>query len=79
MNYTQNERIEQVTDTTLVIGVDIGSITHYDRAFDNRGRELTKRVFIFNDDIEGFTYFYQRADAIKTENDKDCFRSIIYC
>ena len=34
MNYTQNERIEQVTDTTLVIGVDIGSRTHYARAFD---------------------------------------------
>ena len=24
MNYTQNEKIEQVTDTTLVIGVDVG-------------------------------------------------------
>lgn len=71
MNYTQNERIEQVTDTTLVIGVDIGSRTHYARAFDNRGRELTKRVFIFNNDIEGFNSFYQWADAIKTENDKD--------
>ena len=29
MNYTQNEKIEQVTDNTLVIGVDIGSQTHY--------------------------------------------------
>ena len=29
MNYTQNEKIEQVTDTTLVVGVDIGSQTHY--------------------------------------------------
>lgn len=47
MNYTQNEKIEQVTDTTLVVGVDIGSQTHYARAFDNRGRERTKRVFHF--------------------------------
>ena len=47
MNYTQNEKIEQVTDTTMVVGVDIGSQTHYARAFDNRGRELTKRVFYF--------------------------------
>lgn len=47
MNYTQNEKIEQVTDTTMVVGVDIGSQTHYARAFDNRGRELTKRVFHF--------------------------------
>ena len=25
MNYTQNEKIEQVTDSTMVVGVDIGS------------------------------------------------------
>lgn len=47
MNYAQNEKIEQVTDTTMVVGVDIGSQTHYARAFDNGGRELTKRVFHF--------------------------------
>ena len=38
MNYTQNEKIEQVTDSTIVVGVDIGSQIHYARAFDNRGR-----------------------------------------
>ena len=36
-----------VYDTTMVVGVDIGSQIHYARAFDNRGRELTKRVFLF--------------------------------
>ena len=40
MNYTHNEKIEQISDTTLVIGIDIGSQTHYARAFDNRAREL---------------------------------------
>ena len=45
MNYTQNEKIEQVTDSTMVVGVDIGSQIHYARAFDNRGRELTKTYF----------------------------------
>ena len=70
MNYTQNEKIEQVTDTTLVIGIDIGSQTHYARAFDNRGRELTKRVFSFGNDIEGFNTFHQWSEKLKTENDK---------
>ena len=51
MNYTQNEKIEQVTDSTIVVGVDIGSRIHYARAFDNRGRELTKRVFSFHNDL----------------------------
>ena len=54
MNYTQNEKIEQVTDSTMVVGVDIGSQIHYARAFDNRGRELTKRIFSFHNDLEGF-------------------------
>ena len=40
MNYTQNEKIEQVTESTLVLGVDIGSSEHYVRAFDYRGREF---------------------------------------
>lgn len=70
MNYTQNEKIEQVTDTTLVVGIDIGSQTHYARAFDNRGRELTKRVFTFQNDIEGFNSFNAWAEKLKTENNK---------
>lgn len=44
MNYTQNQKIEQVTESTLVFGVDIGSSEHYVRAFDYRGRELTKAL-----------------------------------
>lgn len=70
MNYTQNEKIEQVTDTTLVIGVDIGSQMHYARAFDNRARELTKKVFSFSNDIEGFNSFNQWAEGLKKENSK---------
>ena len=71
MNYTQNERIEQVSNDTLVIGIDIGSQMHYARAFDNRGKELTKRVFSFKNDIEGFNSFDQWAEKIKTDNGKN--------
>ncbi len=70
MNYTQNDRIEQVTDNTLVIGVDIGSQTNYARAFDNRGRELTKRVFSFENDIERFNTFNRWAEKLKTDHNK---------
>ena len=45
MNYTQNRKIAQVTETTLVVGVDIGSQWHYARAFDWRGIEITKKHF----------------------------------
>ncbi len=70
MNYTQNEKIEQVSDATLVIGVDIGSQLHYARAFDNRGKELTKKVFSFGNDIEGFNSFDQWTESLKTANNK---------
>lgn len=70
MNYTQNAKIEQVTETTLVIGIDIGSQTHYARAFDNRGLELTRKVFSFANDLEGFNSFNQWAERIKTETAK---------
>ncbi len=70
MDYTQNDKIEQVTDTTLVVGVDIGSQTHYARAFDNRGRELCRKVFTFHNDLEGFNSFYDWAEKLKAENEK---------
>lgn len=70
MNYIQNEKIEQVTDTTMVVGVDIGSQIHFARAFDNRERELTKRVFSFQNDIEEFNSFHLWTEKLKNENKK---------
>ncbi len=42
MNYNQNIRIAQVTESTLIVGVDIESTTHFARAFSWRGTELGK-------------------------------------
>jgi len=56
MKYTQNEKIMQITENTLIIGVDIASDVHYARAFDYRGIELDK-VIKFNNDIQGFKVF----------------------
>ena len=57
MNYTQNRKIAQVTETTLVVGVDIGSQWYYARAFDWRGIEITKKAFRFSNDLDGYTAF----------------------
>ena len=46
MNCNQNFKISQVTEGTLVLGIDVGSNTHYARAFDWRGLELSK-VFMY--------------------------------
>lgn len=56
MNYKQNEKINQVKESTLVVGIDIGSTTQYARAFDWRGIELGK-VFTFSNNREGFESF----------------------
>jgi transposase len=73
MNYKQNEKINQVKESTLVVGIDIGSTTQYARAFDWRGIELGK-VFAFSNSREGFESFkawmqhlqdkYKKSDAI---------------
>ncbi len=73
MNYKQNEKINQVKESTLVVGIDIGSTTQYARAFDWRGIELGK-VFPFSNSREGFESFkawmqhlqdkYKKLDAI---------------
>ena len=64
MNYTQNKKIEQVSESTIAVGVDIGSELNFARAFDWRGVELTKKVFKFGNDIEGFSAFYEWMDDV---------------
>ena len=70
MKYTQNKKIEQVTDKTMVVGIDIGSQPQYTRAFDNCGRELKKRVFLFKNDPEGFNSFYLWTETLRRDNGK---------
>ena len=57
MNYTQNSKIAQVTEKTLVVSVDIGSETNFARAFNWRGQELSKKVFHFSNSLDGFQGF----------------------
>ena len=47
MNYnTQNKKIASITEKTLIVGIDVGSTTHYARAFDWRNQcELVQDIF----------------------------------
>lgn len=71
MYYTQNDKIEQVTERTLVIGVDIGSKEHYARAFNWRGIELRKRVFSFCNNQEGFESFTEWKEELSSSSGMD--------
>lgn len=69
MNLTQNDRLKQVTSDTLIVGVDVGSKTHFCRAFDWRGFELSRRVFKFSKTGMGFLTFLRWTEELmnKTE------------
>lgn len=69
MNYNQNIRIAQVTESTLIVGVDIGSTTHFARAFNWRGIELGK-VFKFSNTREGFVSFKEWIELLQGRNEK---------
>lgn len=54
---TQNNKIATINEKTLVVGIDIGSQTHYARAFDYRKFEYSKKAFKFSNTEEGFKEF----------------------
>ncbi len=64
MNLTQNDRLKQVTSDTLIVGVDVGSQTHFSRAFDWRGFEFSHRVFKFSNTGMGFLTFLRWTEEL---------------
>ena len=68
---TQNAKIKSITEKTLIIGIDIGSETHYARAFDWRNYEYSKKPFAFNNDEEGFETFRSWMNEIAEKHGKD--------
>ncbi|CVK21931.1 MULTISPECIES: IS110 family transposase [Sporomusa] len=70
MKCNQNQRILQVSEAVLIVGIDVASEIHYARAFDNRGLEQAK-VFHFTNDLEGFKAFTKWAEAIRLKAGKE--------
>ena len=55
----------------LILGCDVGSETHYVRAIDTRGRELSKSAFSFSNTLEGFQSARDWATRIAAANGKN--------
>ena len=68
---TQNKKFEAITPNTLVLGIDVGSETHYARAFDYRGVEYSKKPFKFSNNEAGFVTFKAWILEIKEQHGKD--------
>lgn len=65
MNYnTQNAKIASITEKTLIIGIDVGSETHYARAFSWRNYEYSKKPFAFSNNETGFAAFKEWMNDI---------------
>ena len=69
MNSNTNQKINQVTENTLVIGIDIAKKKHYACAIDERGRVLQKS-FPFSQSREGFDAFYEKILALRATHEK---------
>lgn len=69
MKNNRNERINQVHENTLVIGIDIAKEKHYACAVDSRGRELAK-VWNFTQSREGFLYLNHTIQNLMEQHDK---------
>lgn len=68
--FDKNEKFSFISDDMLILGCDVGSETHYLRAIDTRGRELSKSAFPFSNDSEGFQSAKEWAVRIAAEHDK---------
>lgn len=66
----QNQRIQRISDSTLVIGVDIAKFNHVARAFNYRGMEVGKRCLFYNDE-SGLLHLLEWIITIQKEHGFD--------
>lgn len=69
MNDNINHKINQITEQTLVVGIDIAKRRHYACVVDDRGRVL-KKAFPINQSREGFIAFYQHLLNLQMKYEK---------
>lgn len=68
--FDKNGKISFISDEMLIVGCDIGSETHFVRAIDTRGRELSREAFSFSNSREGFESAKRWMLELAAKNDK---------
>ena len=68
--FDKNDKLSFVSEDMLILGCDIGSETHYVRAIDTRGRELSKSAFSFSNTEEGFESMLDWAVKLAAATEK---------
>lgn len=69
MKYNRNSKIRQITEQTLIIGVDIAKHKHVARAQDYRGFDLSKAVIVENSRT-GFQTFLNWVHTLMNQHEK---------
>lgn len=69
--FDKNQKLSFIHDDMLIVGCDVGSETHYVRAIDTRGRELSKSAFSFSNSEEGFASAKEWALTLAAANEKN--------
>ncbi|OIU71523.1 IS110 family transposase [Rossellomorea aquimaris] len=69
MDFTQNKRLKQINEHTLIIGIDIAKHKHVARAIDDRGIDLSKRL-IFPNSKEGFKLLLEWAKELSAQTSR---------
>ncbi|MDW4528219.1 IS110 family transposase [Rossellomorea marisflavi] len=69
MDFTQNERLNQINEQTLIIGIDIAKHKHVARAIDDRGIDLSKRL-VFPNSLEGFQLLLEWARQLSADTSR---------
>ncbi|NRF92036.1 IS110 family transposase, partial [Paenibacillus frigoriresistens] len=64
----QNQRIERISTSHLVVGIDIAKETHVAQATNFRGIVLSKRHLTFSNTIEGFEKLERWIDEIRQKH-----------
>lgn len=68
--FTKNEKLSFINDEMLIVGCDIGSETHYARAIDTRGRELSSKAFSFENTEAAFQAAVSWAVSLAAQHEK---------
>ena len=68
--FDKNAKISFISEDMLILGCDIGSETHYARAIDLRGRELSEEAFEFSNSSAGFQSMKAWAMELAAKNEK---------
>lgn len=66
---SQNQRVERISTSTLVIGIDIAKEKHAAQAINFRGIVLTKRPILFSNDLAGFEHLEHSIRKLQKMHD----------